>query len=157
SADTPRRTGGPHGTATGTRPRERLVTEATVNTSPLQQVHLDAGARMTDFAGWSMPLRYRGDLAEHFAVRERAGMFDLSHMGQIEISGPQSSQAMDYTFVSAVSGLRPGRARYTMIVDSAGGILDDLIVYRLADDEFLVIANAANRITVLDAITNRSR
>lgn len=133
------------------------MSEGTLHTSPLHQVHLDAGARMTDFAGWSMPLRYTGDLAEHNTVRERAGLFDLSHMGQIEVSGPQADQALDYALVSACSRLKNGRARYTMLVDADGGILDDLIVYRLGEMEFLVIANAANRITVLDSITHRSR
>jgi len=130
---------------------------AELNSSPLHQVHLDAGAQMTDFAGWSMPLRYSSDKAEHQAVRQRAGMFDLSHMGQIDVSGPQAAEALDIAFVSAVSRLRVGRARYTMLVARDGGILDDLIVYRLDDHEFLVIANAANRLTVLDEITRRSR
>lgn len=131
------------------------MTQAALNSSPLQPVHLEAGARMTDFAGWSMPLRYTSDKAEHHAVRRHAGMFDLSHMGQIEVSGPQAADALDVSLVSAVSRLKIGRARYTMLVAPDGGILDDLIVYRLADQEFLVVANAVNRLTVLDEITRR--
>src|SRR5690625_2849254 len=124
--------------------------------TPLYAEHLAAGAAMTDFAGWQMPLRFTGDRAEHEAVRTRAGLFDLSHMAQIEVHGPQADLALDAALVSAVSRLRTGRARYTMLVTAEGGILDDLIVYRLADDEFLVIANAANRDTVLDQLTVRS-
>lgn len=124
--------------------------------TPLHAEHLAAGAVMTDFAGWQMPLRFSGDRAEHEAVRSRAGLFDLSHMAQIEVHGPQADLALDTALVSAVSRLSTGRARYTMLVTAEGGILDDLIVYRLADQEFLVIANAANRETVLDQLTVRS-
>lgn len=124
--------------------------------TPLHAEHLAAGAVMTDFAGWQMPLRFTGDRVEHEAVRTRAGLFDLSHMAQIEVHGPQAAQALDQALVSAVSRLSTGRARYTMLVTAEGGILDDLIVYRLAEDEFLVIANAANRQTVLDQLTVRS-
>ncbi|WP_232847663.1 glycine cleavage system aminomethyltransferase GcvT [Occultella kanbiaonis] len=124
--------------------------------SPLEATHRGAGATMTDFAGWQMPLRFAGDLAEHRAVRERAGLFDLSHMAQLEVTGPEAAAALDGALVSAASRLRVGRARYTMITAGDGGILDDLIVYRLDEHEFLVIANAANRLTVLDELTNRS-
>ncbi|MPV37678.1 glycine cleavage system aminomethyltransferase GcvT [Georgenia subflava] len=124
--------------------------------TPLFQVHRDSGATMTPFAGWNMPLRYTSDLAEHAAVRERAGLFDLSHMAQIEVSGPRAADALDGALVSRSSTLAVGKARYTMLTDAAGGILDDLIVYRLADTEFLVVANAANRTVVLDELTGRS-
>lgn len=124
--------------------------------TPLTDLHEAAGATMTDFAGWQMPLRFEGHLAEHHAVRERSGIFDLSHMGQIEVSGPQADAALDHALVSAASRLRVGRARYTVLVAPDGGILDDLIVYRLQQGEFLVIANAANRQTVLTELTARS-
>lgn len=125
--------------------------------SPLHDVHVAAGASMTDFAGWSMPLRFAGDLAEHRAVRERAGLFDLSHMAQLEVSGPDAGVALDGALVSAVSRLVDGRARYTMLVAEDGGILDDLIVYRHSARDYLVIANAANRTIVLDQLALRSR
>lgn len=124
--------------------------------TPLHPVHRDAGASTTPFAGWEMPLRYTSDLAEHAAVRERAGLFDLSHMGQIEVSGPRAADALDHALVSRSSTLAVGRARYTMMVAPDGGVLDDLIVYRLAETEFLVVANAANRTVVLDELTVRS-
>ncbi|ACQ80170.1 glycine cleavage system T protein [Beutenbergia cavernae DSM 12333] len=123
--------------------------------SPLLQEHVRAGATLTDFAGWRMPLRFTGDLAEHHAVRQGGGLFDLSHMAQIEVTGPAAAAGLDASVVSRVAALEVGRARYTMLLAPDGGVLDDVIVYRLAADDFLVVANAANRLTVLDALTAR--
>jgi aminomethyltransferase len=137
----------------------------------LDALHRSLGATMTDFAGWDMPLRYGSEREEHQAVRTRAGLFDLSHMGEITVSGPQAGALLDHALVGNIGGLKPGRARYTMICRADGGILDDLIVYRLdrrpeaggtagdgAPDssEYLVVANAANAQTVLDALTERA-
>ncbi|MDD9205997.1 glycine cleavage system protein T, partial [Georgenia sp. 10Sc9-8] len=122
----------------------------------LHAVHVDAGAVMTDFAGWAMPLRYTSQIEEHHAVRRRAGLFDLSHMAQIEVSGPAAGRALDHALVSRCSGIRVGRARYTMMVAEDGGVLDDLIVYRVAPEGFLVVANAANRDVVREELTVRS-
>jgi aminomethyltransferase len=110
---------------------------------------------MIDFAGWLMPLRYRGETAEHNAVRTAAGLFDLSHMGEFSVAGADAAAALDYALVGEPSALRPGRARYTMICAEDGGVLDDLIVYRLADDEFLIVANAANSAVVGAALSER--
>src|SRR5690606_25554305 len=110
--------------------------------TPLREVHERLGATLTDFAGWLMPLRYGSESAEHRAVRTAAGLFDLSHMGEIFVTGPQAGEALDYALVGHLSALAEGRARYTMIVNEHGGIIDDLIVYRLAGDEYLVVANA---------------
>src|SRR5499427_8616938 len=112
--------------------------------TPLRAVHESLGATMTEFAGWLMPLRYRGEISEHQAVRQAAGLFDLSHMGEIAVTGPGAGEALDYALVGHPSALAPGRARYTMICVPDGGILDDLIVYRLEHTEYLVVANAAN-------------
>lgn len=125
-------------------------------TSPLLPAHEEAGARLTDFAGWQMPLRFTSDLEEHEAVRSSAGIFDLSHMGQVEVIGPDAGAVLDKCFVGLCSTMGIGRAKYTMMVDDAGGIMDDLIVYRLDDNEFLVIPNGANRIRVVDEMTARS-
>lgn len=125
--------------------------------TPLYDRHLALGATLTDFAGWSMPLRYGSDRAEHEAVRTRAGIFDLSHMAQLEVEGPLAAECLDASLVTMPSTMSPGRARYSLIVDSDGGILDDLIVYRLAEQSFLVVANAANRLLVRDELTARSR
>jgi aminomethyltransferase len=123
--------------------------------TPLTGVHERLGATLTGFAGWLMPLRYGSETAEHNAVRTAAGLFDLSHMGEITVTGPGAAAALDYALTGQPSALAPGRARYTMICAEDGGILDDLIVYRLAGDEFLVVANAANTTVVLDALAAR--
>lgn len=125
----------------------------------LDATHRALGATMTDFAGWDMPLRYASERDEHNAVRTRAGLFDLSHMGEITVTGPQAVNALDYALVGNIGTIGPGRARYTMICREDGGILDDLIVYRLGETgapEYLVVANAGNAQTVLDAITERA-
>ena len=119
-------------------------------------MHERLGASMTPFAGWLMPLRYTSEIAEHLAVRRAAGLFDLSHMGEITVTGPGAAAALDYALVGNLSALRPGRARYTMICAEDGGVLDDLVVYRLGDSEFLVIANAANTAVVFGAIRARA-
>jgi aminomethyltransferase len=124
--------------------------------TPLAAVHESLGASMTDFAGWLMPLRYGSETAEHQAVRTRAGLFDLSHMGEIFVTGADAAAALDYAVVGEPSALRPGRARYTMICAADGGIIDDLIIYRLADQEFLVVANASNAAAVADELTGRA-
>jgi aminomethyltransferase len=123
--------------------------------SPLHAEHVALGATMTPFAGWMMPLRYAGDLAEHQAVRTAAGLFDLSHMGELHVDGPGAGAGLDRALVGNISGLAVGRARYTMIVQEDGGILDDLIVYRLADEAYLVVANASNVAVVRDALAVR--
>ena len=124
--------------------------------TPLRAVHERLGATMTGFAGWLMPLRYRSEIAEHRAVRGAAGLFDLSHMGEIVVSGPGAAAALDYALTGHLSALKPGRARYTMICTPGGGVLDDLVVYRLADTEFLVVANAANTAVVAAALRERA-
>lgn len=125
-------------------------------TTALLPVHEALGAMIVPFAGWSMPLRYTSDIVEHNAVRSAAGMFDLSHMGQLEVSGPDAAALLDRALVGLHSGMRVGRAKYSMITNAQGRVLDDLIVYRLGETEYLVIANGANRIRVQEALTQRS-
>ncbi|MGW6140734.1 glycine cleavage system aminomethyltransferase GcvT [Streptomyces sp. NPDC055144] len=127
----------------------------------LDALHRSLGATMTDFAGWDMPLRYGSERDEHIAVRTKAGLFDLSHMGEITVTGPQAVDLLDYALVGNMSTIGPGRARYTMICREDGGIVDDLIVYRLGEQEaglpqYLVVANAGNAQIVLDALTERA-
>ena len=122
----------------------------------LDALHRSLGATMTDFAGWDMPLRYGSERDEHLAVRTKAGLFDLSHMGEITVTGPQAAQLLNYALVGNIASVGLGRARYTMICRADGGILDDLIVYRLADTEYMVVANASNAQVVLDALTERA-
>ncbi|MER6352231.1 glycine cleavage system aminomethyltransferase GcvT [Streptomyces sp. NPDC001634] len=132
-----------------------------MSSSPLRHTALDAlhrslGATMTDFAGWDMPLRYGSERDEHVAVRTRAGLFDLSHMGEITVTGPQADRLLNHALVGNIASVDVGRARYTMICRADGGILDDLIVYRLGEQEYLVVANASNAQVVLDALAERS-
>ncbi len=122
----------------------------------LDALHRALGATMTDFAGWDMPLRYGSERDEHLAVRTRAGLFDLSHMGEIAVTGRQAAALLDHALVGNIGGVAVGRARYTMICQEDGGILDDLIVYRLAAEEYMVVANASNAQVVLDALTERA-
>ncbi|MFJ5550637.1 glycine cleavage system aminomethyltransferase GcvT [Streptomyces sp. NPDC093225] len=122
----------------------------------LDAVHRSLGATMTDFAGWDMPLRYASERDEHNAVRTKAGLFDLSHMGEITVLGPEAVKVLDYALVGNISTVGVGRARYTMICQEDGGILDDLIVYRLGETEYMVVANASNAQVVLDALTERA-
>jgi aminomethyltransferase len=124
--------------------------------TPLTAVHERLGATLTDFAGWLMPLRYGSELAEHKSVRSAAGLFDLSHMGEISVTGPGAAAALDYALVGDMTGLAPGRARYTVICAPDGGVLDDLIVYRLGSEEFLVVANASNAGTVWGELRQRA-
>jgi aminomethyltransferase len=124
--------------------------------SPLLAVHESLGATLTGFAGWLMPLRYGSETAEHNAVRTAAGLFDLSHMGEITVTGPAAGAALDYALTGEPSALAPGRARYTMICAPDGGVLDDLIVYRLSGEQFLVVANAANTAVVHGELTRRA-
>lgn len=132
------------------------MTDAAPHRTPLTAEHEALGATLTPFGGWLMPLRYAGELAEHRAVRTAAGIFDLSHMGEISVTGPDAAAFLDHALVGAISGIRLMGARYSMIVAEDGGVLDDLIVYHNAQGEYLVVANAANRDTVVSALTERA-
>lgn len=111
--------------------------------TPLHQTHVEAGARIVDFAGWRMPIQYGGIVAEHRAVREAAGIFDVSHMGQLRCTGPGAAGFLSRMVVSAVERLNPGQARYTHLCDEQARLIDDLIVYRLAEEDYLMVPNAA--------------
>lgn len=128
---------------------------STARSTPLHDEHVALGASMTEFGGWMMPLRYGSDIAEHTAVRTAAGLFDLSHMGEIEVSGPGAGAALDHALVGWLSTLEVGRARYSMIAQHDGAVIDDLVVYRTADETFLVVANAGNAEVVLAALEER--
>jgi aminomethyltransferase len=123
--------------------------------TPLASRHVGLGARMIDFAGWRMPVQYTSILDEHRAVRERVGLFDLSHMGELLVEGPDAAGALAAAVVSDPAALEVGRAQYSMIVAPDGGIIDDLIIYRLAEDRFMVVANAGNAQVVSDALAER--
>ena len=131
------------------------MSDPSARRSPLHDVHAAAGAAFTEFAGWTMPVRYSGDLAEHAAVRRAAGLFDLSHMAEIVVLGPQAAAALDAALVGELSRIAVGQARYTMLLNDAGGVVDDLVVYRTGEDRFLVVANAGNRDEVVAALRER--
>jgi aminomethyltransferase len=122
----------------------------------LYDQHVSLGASFTDFGGWQMPVRYSSDLAEHHSVRNAAGLFDISHMAEIFISGHDAARFLDLSLVGTASAIRLGKAKYSLICNESGGIIDDLIVYRLAETEYLIIANAGNRISVREALEARA-
>ncbi|MBU1239321.1 glycine cleavage system aminomethyltransferase GcvT [Myxococcota bacterium] len=107
-------------------------------------IHIELGAKMAEFAGYSMPMQYEGSKAEHMAVREAAGLFDVSHMGEIEFRGPGAQESIDYMVSNDVISLAPGHALYTPIVNHQGGIVDDCIVYKRSATDILVVVNASN-------------
>jgi aminomethyltransferase len=116
----------------------------TLRRTPLYERHVDLGARMVPFAGWEMPVQYEGVIPEHKAVRTDAGVFDVSHMGEIEVEGPTARDLLQSTLSNDVDRLEPGKAQYTLLTNDEGGIVDDLIVYRLDEHRYLVVANASN-------------
>lgn len=132
------------------------MSDATPRLSPLHEVHAAAGATFTEFGGWNMPVRYTSDLDEHHAVRERAGIFDISHMAEIAVAGPDAAAYLDYALSGELSVIEVGQAKYTLLLAEHGGVIDDLIVYRMADDRYLVVANAGNHDPALAALTARA-
>lgn len=125
-------------------------------TSPLFPIHQGLGASFTDFAGWQMPVRYSSDLAEHAAVRTAAGIFDISHMAEIQVSGRDAAAFLDYALAGKISTVKLMQAKYSLLLTETGGIVDDLIVYQNAPGEYLVVANAGNRDPVVAALTERA-
>jgi len=111
--------------------------------TPLYDSHVAAGGRMVDFAGWEMPVQYSGILAEHKAVREAVGVFDISHMGEFFVGGPGSAAWLDSLLANNVASLPDGTAQYSLMLNERGGVIDDLIVYRLGAEKFLLVVNAS--------------
>ncbi|RAX15490.1 glycine cleavage system aminomethyltransferase GcvT [Pseudarthrobacter sp. AG30] len=127
----------------------------------LYDEHKKLGASFTDFGGWQMPLKYSSELAEHHAVRKAAGLFDLSHMGEVWVTGPDAAAFLDYALVGKISAMAVGKAKYSLICNEDGGIIDDLITYRRpaapdGTDVFLVVPNAGNADTVAAALQERA-
>jgi aminomethyltransferase len=112
--------------------------------TPLYDEHVAAGARMVEFAGYEMPVQYASIIEEHLAVRKSCGVFDVSHMGEIVVEGPRALECVSRVFSNDASTLAPGRAQYSLIPNERGGIVDDVIVYRLGEESFFVCVNAAN-------------
>lgn len=125
--------------------------------TPLRERHEALGASFTDFGGWQMPVRYTSDLAEHHAVRQSAGIFDISHMAEFLVTGEAAAEFLDYALAGRISAMPVGKAKYSLLLAEGGGIIDDVIAYRLAEDRYLVIANAGNRGFVDSAFAKRVR
>jgi aminomethyltransferase len=124
--------------------------------TPLHRCHVEAGARLVDFAGWEMPVSYSGILAEHLAVRKSAGLFDVSHMGEIKVDGPGAERFVDWLTPNRVRGLEPGRAQYSALLTERGTYVDDLIVYRLDRESILLVVNASNTAKDLEWIRRQA-
>jgi aminomethyltransferase len=116
----------------------------TLKRTPLYEAHVDAGAKLVDFAGWEMPVQYDGIRAEHLRVRNSCGVFDVSHMGEIETEGPEAAELLQRLLSNDVSKIKVGGAQYSCLCKEDGGVLDDLFTYRLAEEQFLTVTNAAN-------------
>ncbi len=117
----------------------------TLLTTPLHDRHVELGARMVPSAGWEMPVQYEGVIQEHRAVRTDAGVFDVSHMGEIEVEGPRAHGLLQELLSNDLDKLEPGEAQYTLLTNERGGIIDDLIAYRLDAHRYLLVVNASNR------------
>lgn len=128
----------------------RGVSTAALRRTPLHDRHVAAGARLVPFAGWEMPIQYDGITSEHLAVRTAVGVFDVSHMGQVEVRGPQAFELLQRLVSNDVRRLPEGGAQYSLLCNDDGGVLDDLFSYRLADCEFVTVTNAANHARDLD-------
>jgi len=113
--------------------------------TPLVAEHEQAGARMVDFGGWYMPVQYAGVMAEHEAVRRRVGLFDVSHMGEIRVGGPDAVAFLNHLTVNDAAALEDNQAQYSAFANEAGGVIDDLLVYRYAADDYLLVVNASTR------------
>ncbi|HUH53962.1 MAG TPA: glycine cleavage T C-terminal barrel domain-containing protein [Microbacteriaceae bacterium] len=128
----------------------------TLKKTPLHEAHALLGAHFTDFGGWDMPLRYSSELEEHRAVREAAGIFDLSHMGEIWVEGPDAAKYLNSTLAGNLAVVAVGRAKYSLLLNEAGGIVDDLISYRLGEEKYLVVPNAGNAAEVFNIMQERA-
>ncbi|MEZ0388020.1 MAG: glycine cleavage system protein T, partial [Verrucomicrobium sp.] len=114
-----------------------------MNRSPLHEAHVQLAARMVPFAGWEMPVQYSGIVQEHQAVREKVGVFDISHMGQFIVEGKGAEAFLNRALTNNVSKLGVGDGQYTLLLNSQGGVIDDLIVYRMSDREYFLVVNAS--------------
>ncbi len=126
-------------------------------TTPLNHVHRRMGAKMVDFGGWDMPVQYSGVIEEHHAVRQRAGLFDVSHMGEIEIQGPEADKLVDYVTTNDGRNLKAGQAHYSALLYDHGGFVDDILVHKVAPDRFFICVNAANQEKDYKHIAARNR
>src|SRR5262249_16145792 len=126
-------------------PRVQTEPATALRRTPLYEQHVALGARMVPFAGWAMPVQYEGVVAEHVAVRQDCGVFDVSHMGELEVEGPRARELLESLLSNDLDRIGPGRAQYTLLTNERGGIVDDLIAYEPGPGRFLLVVNASNR------------
>src|ERR1051326_6344498 len=134
-----------------------MSSAAALRVTPLNSVHRNLGAKMVDFGGWDMPVQYSGILDEHNAVRTAVGLFDVSHMGEIEIRGPEAAKLADFATTNAVAKLKLGQAHYSGLLYDHGGFVDDILVHKVADDHFFLCVNASNQDKDYDHICSLNR
>lgn len=127
------------------RSMEETLTPAALKQTPLHAEHVRAGAKLVPFAGYDMPVSYTGLVEEHHAVRNRVGLFDVSHMGEFIVEGPGALDLLQYATTNDVARLRPGQVQYSCMPNGQGGIVDDVLVYRLEEERFMLVVNASNR------------
>jgi aminomethyltransferase len=128
---------------------------ATLLHTPLYDRHVELGARMVPFAGWEMPVQYEGVIHEHRAVRTDTGVFDVSHMGELEVEGPRAHELLQGALSNDLDRLEPGQAQYTLLTNQSGGIIDDLIAYRVGECSYLLVVNASNRAAAYEWLKER--
>ncbi|HEX7464529.1 MAG TPA: hypothetical protein VF382_06515, partial [Actinomycetota bacterium] len=125
--------------------------------TPLEGEHRALGAKLGPFAGWLMPIEYEGTLSEHRAVRERVGLFDLTHLGKVDVVGPGGLALLQHVLTNDLSKAAVGRALYNLVLNDRGGIEEDLIVYRLDDERWFVVPNASNTVKVIAMLRGEAR
>src|SRR5438105_12132905 len=133
-----------------------MTTAPDLKRTPLFDVHSSSGAKMVDFGGWKMPVHYSSILEEHNAVRTGVGMFDVSHMGEIEIHGPQAGQLVDYVSTNNAAKLKTGQAHYSALLYEHGGFVDDILVHKISDTHFFLCVNASNQEKDFDHIRSHN-
>src|SRR5690242_13434536 len=120
-----------------------MAQASALRTTALNSIHRGLGARMVDFGGWDMPVQYSGIIEEHQAVRTSVGVFDVSHMGEIELRGPEAGRLADFVTTNNVQKLKTGQAHYSGLLYETGGFVDDILVHKVADDHYFLCVNAS--------------
>src|SRR5215469_15926936 len=133
------------------------MTASALRKTPLNAVHRALGAKMVDFGGWDMPVQYSGIIDEHNAVRKSVGLFDVSHMGELEIRGPEAAKLVDFVSTNNAAKLKPGQAHYSGLLYDHGGFVDDILVHKVADDHFFLCVNASNQDKDFEHIHSNNR
>lgn len=128
------------------------TTSSALKRTPFYEFHVDQGAKMVEFAGWEMPMLYRSIIEEHRQVRHSGGFFDVSHMGRLRFTGRDARRFLDHLCTRQIAAMADGQCRYSLVCNERGGCRDDVLIYRLGDEQYLMVCNAANRLKLLDHI-----